>query len=319
MLENKKILFIGLDYHNYTSEMISVLRDNNFDVTYYSLKPRKLKHKIIQTLHEKTYNSFVDSYHKGILEKEKNNSYDYVFFLQVHFMKMDIFLKLKKKHTNSKFILYNWDAIKTHDYSPYIIHFNEVYTFDPADAKDLNVNYLPLFCVSKFQNLRKIEQNLNSVYFVGNIVSIERYRSIQDFKKLCAANDISFSYFMKCSPVIFLKLLLNGFLPFDVRFFNISNKKFIHLVSNSNTVFDFSNHIQMGHTMRFIENLCAGKKIITNSKNSINEDYYSDNRILYIEKIDSKKILDFIRTPLQNEDKDFSEFYVQNFLQKLFN
>ena len=75
----------------------------------------------------------------------------------------------------------------------------------------------------------------------------------------------------------------------------------------------------MGHTMRFIENLCAGKKIITNSKNSINEDYYSDDRILYVEKIESKIILDFIRTPIQNENKDFSEFYVQNFLQKLFN
>lgn len=124
---------------------------------------------------------------------------------------------------------------------------------------------------------------------------------------------------MKCSPVIFFKLLLNGILPFDVRFYNISNKKFIHLVSNSNTVFDFSNHTQMGHTMRFIENLCAGKKIITNSKNSINEDYYSDDRILYIEKIDSKKILDFINIPLKEKNKTFSEFYIQNFLNKLVN
>lgn len=299
--------------------MISVLRDNNFDVNYYSLKPRKLKHKILQTLHEKTYISFVDSYHNGVIEKEKENSYDYIFFLQVHFMKMNIFLQLKKTHVNSKFILYNWDSIKTHDYSPYIKYFNEVYTFDPLDAAILKINYLPLFCISKFQNLRKIKQKLNSVYFVGNIVSVDRYRSIQNFKKLCDANNINFSYFMKCSPVIFCKLILNGFAPLDISFFNISNKRFIHLISNSNTVFDFSNHIQMGHTMRFIENLCAGKKIITNSKNSINEDYYSDDRILYIEKIDSKKILDFIYTPLKEKNKTFSEFYIKNFLSKLIN
>lgn len=77
--------------------MISVLRSNNFDVTYYSLKPRKLRHKIIQTLHEKTFNSFVESYHKGILEKEKNNSYDYVFFSTGSFYEDGGFFTIKRK------------------------------------------------------------------------------------------------------------------------------------------------------------------------------------------------------------------------------
>ena len=93
------------------------------------------------------------------------------------------------------------------------------------EIKDLTkfLKSINFFLNDKGIAIKKIKKSLNSVYFVGNIVSIERYRSIQDFKKLCAANDISFSFFMKCSPVVFLKLLLNGFLPLDVRFFNISN------------------------------------------------------------------------------------------------
>ncbi|WP_339882842.1 hypothetical protein [Polaribacter vadi] len=315
----RNILFIGLDYHSYTSKMILGMEELGYEVTYYSIKPRKLKHRILQTISGSLYNNFLNKYHKEIVSKEKENNYDYVFFLQVHFFTHTNFNVLKLNNNKAKFVLYNWDSLTTHDYSSYINGFDKVYTFDKKDAQKLNINYLPLFCIPDFQNLQQLNKNKNSIYFIGNIVSPDRYLAIQKFKNFCKKEKLNFHFYLKCSPVVFVRLLTNGYFPSDINFSNINHNKFIELLTNSTTVFDFANHKQVGFTMRFMENLCAGKKIITSNKNALNAKFYSADRILYIENLNFESVKEFVLNDLTNEDLFFSEYYLINFLKKILN
>jgi hypothetical protein len=242
-----------------------------------------------------------------------------VFFLQVHQFTLENLQTLKDQHSASKFILYNWDSILTHDYRQHLSYFDKAYTFDPQDAKALNINYLPLFCIARFQNLRKREQDQNIISFIGNIGRIDRYKAIHSFSQYCLKEHIKFIKFLSCSPVVFFWLIRNKFTPTDVSFRSISKKNFIDIIERSTTVFDFANHKQVGYTMRIVENLCAGKKIVTNNPYIKNDYFFSDDRILVFKDMDFSKVKAFMDKKLVEPDKKFPEFHLNNFLKQIVN
>jgi hypothetical protein len=314
----KKILFIALPYHQYTEEIVKELRKQNYHVDYFPIKPRKLWHKILQTISKKNFQRYLDHFHKKNIKLFSNNKYSIVLFIQVHFMSPRNIEYLKQTQSNSKFILYNWDSIKTHDFRPFIKYFDKIATFDVNDAASLNLDYLPLFSIKKFQDLDKSKEKLQ-VYFVGNIVSVERYFAIRKFKEYCHNNNINFSCYMKCTPVTYGKLLLKGKFPLDVHFTSIHPKKFISMMKESSAVFDFANHQQSGYTMRFIENLCAGKKIITNNHSVFSETFFSEDRIFVFDMHNYEGIKQFLDQPLIKTDEKFEKYYLKNFLNQLLN
>jgi hypothetical protein len=315
----KKILFIGLDYHNYTTEIIREFNGLGYDVEFYSIIPRTLYYKALNTISKAKYRQKLDAYHADIINKEAGNKYDVVFFLYAQEISVENLSLLKSQHSTSKFILYCWDSIQTKDYTKHLPYFDSAFTFDKEDAVAVNINYLPLFCIAEFQNLQKTDQHLNQIYFVGNIVTVARYSAIQKFITYCAEQKIHFKHFLKCTPVVIWRLLKAGFLPLNVSASTIAKNDFIKLIESSTTVFDFANHVQVGYTMRVMENLCAGKKIITNNARVLNEPFYTPDRILVIKDMDLLNIKSFLNTPLVEPDKKFTEYHLDSFLTNLLN
>jgi hypothetical protein len=313
----KTILFIGLPYQDYTKEIILELGHLGFQVKFYPIKLRSFVCKFIQSISPKLFKAINNQYHKLIIDKEKDNNYDILLFLQIHDFSAENFERIRTHHNRSRFILYNWDSVNIHDYRSYIKYFHSVYTFDPEDARQLNINYLPLFCISAFQHLEKKNHQNISVYFVGNLVNINRYIAIKAFIDYCKKEGIKFNYYLKCSPLVLTRLLMRGFFPSGIKFFNISKERFIFLIENATSVFDIPNHEQEGYTMRFMENLCAGKKIITNNARVLAESFYSDDRIFLFEDFNFSKAADFLNKELCNPEENFPEFHINSFLKKL--
>ena len=81
----KNLLFIGLTYHDYTKEMILELKKLGFNVTFHSIKPRSFINKVLHSISPAIFKIKLDKYHSDIIEQEKENNYDIIFFLQVHF------------------------------------------------------------------------------------------------------------------------------------------------------------------------------------------------------------------------------------------
>lgn len=301
----------------YTKEIIRELKNMGHVVTYKDIQPRDFITKATKYISRKLYRHKLDEAHEAIVKSAAGKSYDIVLFIQVHQMKISTFQQLKLMLPSAKFILYNWDSLNNHNYSAYVKLFDKVYTFDPVDAETLGVNYLPLFCIKSFQNLSARENTVKTIYFVGNIVSVARYTSIQKFIKFCKDKNIVFKYYLACTPPVFLLLLRSGYLPLNVSFGSISEDKFIKMIETSTAVFDFANHKQSGCTMRVIENLCAGKKIITSNGYIVNENFYSDDRILVFDESDFGNVKEFIEMPIMDKDNKFEEFHLSNFLTRL--
>lgn len=313
----KNILLVGLQYHRYTDEIIAELRALGHKVSYHDIQPRNLAMKVFRVAAPGLYRWGLDRAHERVLDDARSQAYDQVIFIQVHQMRVATLARLRELLPRAEFVLYNWDAISNHDYRAHLPHFDRAYTFDPVDAEEQRIGYLPLFCIRDFLNLSRREQERRAVYFVGNIVSVQRYEALRAFKRYCRREGIVFHCFMACSTVVLWWLLRRGYLPLDVSLHSIRHDRFIAMIERSVAVFDFANHRQTGYTMRTFENLCAGKKIITSNRRISGEVFYSDDRIFVFEGENFEGIREFLQQPLQSPSADFPEYHLSTFVKTL--
>ena len=313
----KKVLLIGLPYHNYTAAIVDELRTQGHEVSFHDIQPRDLLMKTLRVSATSWYRRRIDDHHLRILAAERGKHYDMVRFIQVHQMAPATLEALKRDQPQAEFVLYNWDSVSNHDYRAYLPLFDRVYTFDPQDALAQGIGYLPLFCIRSFLGLPRREQHRNAVYFVGNIVSIQRYRAVQAFKTYCQQQGIVFHSFLACTPYVMTLLLRAGHWPSDVSMRSIAHARFIDMIETSVAVFDFANHKQSGYTMRTIENLCAGKKIITGNPGIKSEPFCTDDRILVFDGLDFSAVKPFLDRPLLEPLANFPQFHLPNFVARL--
>jgi hypothetical protein len=311
------ILFIGLDYHNYTSSIVAEMRNLGMSVEYFDIQPRSIFFKSIRTVRRSVYDGFLKKHHEKFIAQSKFILYDKVIFLQAHQMSLENLALLRHVQRNAEFTLYNWDALTNHDYRLHAPFFDRVLTFDRRDAGEYEFGYLPLFCQRSMQGLCRDRADPGTLFMVGNIVKPQRYRAVEAFRAHCNANGLEFRQHLKISPVVWTQLFRSGIWPAGVSLRSIDSAAFRELIETSQGVFDFANHAQSGQTMRMMENLCAGKKIVTNNVWVKREPFYSPDRIHVFDGVDFSGVADFLCSPLAEPGADFSEYYIQSFTRQL--
>lgn len=311
------ILMIALPYHRYTGQIAEELRGMGHVVNLHDIQPRDAFTKGLRNISPKLWQARLDRHHRAILEAEGGRDYDLVLFIQVHQMRREMLEAFREEFSAARFHLYNWDSIDNHDYRPYIELFDSVLTFDPDDAAQERIEYLPLFCLREFQNLRKGDESLDSIYFVGNLVKISRYTAFRTFMEYCEAQGIRLRSHLASTPPVMLKLLRSGQWPRGLSGKAIDHDDFIEMMEKSSATFDFANHHQSGYTMRIIENLCAGKKIVTNNDRVTSESFYSPDRFHVYQDLDFDGVKSFLEIPLVNPELDFPEYHIQAFVRHL--
>lgn len=311
------ILLIALHYHDYTTNIAEELRALGHTVSVHDIMPRDVFMKSLRVLSPGLWQTRLDRHHARILEAESGGAYDMVLFIQAHQMSAANMSGFKAAFPDARFVLYNWDSIANHDYRPHLPAFDQVFTFDPDDARAYGLHYLPLFCSREFQGLARRDQERRAVYFVGNIVNPARYDALDAFRDYCEREGLTLRAFMACTPPMRLKLHRTGIRPRGLSSGSIGRAEFLEMVETSVAVFDFANHHQSGYTMRVFENLCAGKKIITNNPRIRTESFFSPDRIHVFDGVDFTGVKAFVDQPLADPDARFPEFHIQAFVRHI--
>ena len=311
-----KILFFGIQYHTYTGAIIAEMEALGAEVTFIDLQPRTIGYKVMRTLAPATFERMVRQRLLDAVEAARSTHCDKVVFLQAHQMPLDVLERLRETQPEAQFSLYNWDAITTHDYRPQAAYFDRILTFDRRDAEAHGYGYLPLFCIRRWQDLTTNQAKPRSVYMVGNIVRMERYRAVEQFRAFCATQGLTFLEHLKISPVVMTHALRQGVRPRRVSLRAIPEARFANMIETSLAAFDFANHAQSGQTMRMMESLCSGKKIITNNQWVKQEPFYSSDRIHVFQGTDYSGVPDFLDTPIAYPLARFEEYFVQSFTRK---
>ena len=311
-----KILFFGIQYHTYTNAIIDEMRLLGAEVTFVDLQPRSVPQKVTRTIARGTFEWMVRARLTEAVRSARATAYDKVVFLQAHQMPLDVLQDLRQTQPWAEFSLYNWDAITTHDYRPQAAFFDRVLTFDRRDAEAYGYGYLPLFCIRRWQDLARDRAIPKSVYMVGNIVRLERYRAVERFRAFCSAQGLTFREHLKVTPVVLSQAVRQGVWPRGVSLRAIPETRFAAMIESSVAAFDFANHSQSGQTMRMMESVCAGKKIITNNHWVKQEPFYSPDRIHVFDGTDYSGVPTFLTTSIVDPAARFETYFVQNFVRK---
>ncbi len=219
---------------------------------------------------------------------------------------------------DGRMICYFWDSIankpKNVRYSRY---FDKVLTFDFLDARNMKSwLYLPLF----YSNENQIQSNGADETSPGefDIVSVSTLHS--DRAKVCykvkrQADSLSLrSYFFFYTPgraMYWIRLLRNFWYirkgNFVVSRSPMPRKDVERLLSRSKVVLDVHHPSQTGLTMRTIETLGAGRKLLTTNVHVKDHDWFDPLRVGLIQREFPELSLEFVRSPVQKLNQETKE------------
>lgn len=233
-------------------------------------------------------------------DSELSKPFDFLFCINgVSFCKY-LHNHLKSINPQIKCALYTWDSNKYYHFFTNYKFFDKIYTFDPLDARDCNVIFLPIY----WMNLEKRDYK-HKVFFIGSFHS-DRFEIISKIVKQLDQEGIE--YFIrlfvpdnlpKYSRIkLFLLNLINSgdyfrkqysilTMPQRPAFVTcepIDNDTFNYLLSESEIVIDTEQPQQNGLTGRMMMALGNGKKIITTNKAVKETSIYDKERILVVNR-----------------------------------
>ncbi|MEE4206494.1 MAG: hypothetical protein V2I39_09380 [Erythrobacter sp.] len=311
-----RILFLGLDYYHYSKSICDAFERLGHRIDFRPMEDRSFASKSVKKLAPAAYRRRLDAYHDRLVEESAGKTYDVVLFIQVHEWRHEAIERLRSLHRNAHFVLYNWDSLTTHDFRPWMRHFDEVATFDPDDASALGITYLPLFAIPRFFEIDHAREREHDIYFVGAIGTLDRFDALARLHAFCEGAGLETKFHLLCSPVIRTMLMRHGRSLPGMTGKPLGFGDIVGLIETSRATFDFANHRQSGYTMRLIENMCAGCKIVTENPRILDEPFFREDRFLLVDGHDFSALPEFLARPVTS-DLDVEAFRVDTWVRTL--
>ncbi len=326
---NKKILFFAPKFFNYEIEIKIKLEKMGAKVDLYDerMNPSNLD-KVIIRLKKNLLKKKIEKYYYNIIDKNKNQEYDYIFFLSPETITKKLLQKLKETQKTAKFIIYMFDSIKNKKNVREILsEFDSHFSFDKNDCEvDSRFKFRPLFYLDEYSKLAGNYNNKKyDVSFIGTVHS-DRYKVIKLIKEQAIQSKLNVNFFMYFpSKIIYLikKIFDKSYKNTDIKDFSfksILKEEVLDIISNSKVILDIQHLKQVGLTMRTIEIMGMKKKLITTNKNIENYDFYNSNNIKIIDRNNPILDLDFIKNDYEEIDLDiYKKYSIGSWLEEIFN
>jgi hypothetical protein len=225
---------------------------------------------------------------------------------------------------DSQYIMYQWDAVKNNPNALEIAsYFDSIYTFDLADAKTYGWKYRPLFFISRFAD--KSTRKMTDISFIGSMHSM-RYKVLTNLKQTCEKRNLKLYTHLYINRIVYIKhksivkkAEFKEISKNDLNFKSLSLEDTYAIYRNSKIIVDYTHPEQTGFTMRTIEALGNGCKLITNNPLVKNADFYDPNNILVYEGTNVEIPDWFIKTPYNMPDESvYQKYSLTHWLEDLF-
>lgn len=304
-MKNKKILMFGPDFFGYCDNIADTLRTMGAEVDLYNERPNNgVFCKLMLRLNLKLYRPVVRKYYRDIVAANGDKQYDYVFVIKSEAINEKIFHMLKAAYPKAQFILYLWDSVKNvPEGKKKLKLYDRVLTFDHLDAESYGIPLRPLFCGKAYEAAPKSREHYTyDAAFIGTAHSI-RPRVVRQVQQICRERGGEcFQYlYLPHVLVYFYHKLLNpayrGVRKSDIRFASMSADAIRDVYDNSCCILDVEHTAQRGLTMRTIEMVGMGKKLITTNQGITKYDFYHPNNICVIDRKNPAIPQDFWTSP----------------------
>lgn len=166
-----------------------------------------------------------------------------------------------------------------------------VITFDKSDADKYNFTFHPQVYAPEILEQFKAEEQQYDLFFVG--ADKHRYDGLALFAKVLKKENISFNFHIvadKSSVDRDAEYISNSYVSYD---------DYLNILMKSSCLLDYTQEKQTGLTVRVLEAIFAGKKVITNNHSIIEYDLYCPENV-FILGVDAEcHLKQFIKTPFK--------------------
>lgn len=218
--------------------------------------------------------------------------------------------KMRAAFPQARFTLYFWDSYRNMpaDSLDKVAIFDRALTFDPRDAEqDPRLVYRPLFFVERFAQLPQAPQDIDLLFF--GTVHGDRYAVVKRVAQMLPDS-------VRFEKVLYFRagwlFALNRL--YDPLLWRASRAEFVfrpktreelaYLTARARIVLDIERPVQTGYTIRTIEMLGAGRKLITTNLEVAKADFYNPANIAVINRKAPRIDADFLHAPYEPPPAD---------------
>lgn len=289
-LKGKRILFFSPAFFSYEQIISEKMRSMGASVEYYDERAVKsaLERAVLKFC-PSVFNRKAEKYYSRIIEEQKGKSFDYILIIKGDMVSKKTLRKLREAFPMAKLCLHLWDSMEN---IPHIGEklglFDYATSFDRNDCLDNPKLVLrPLFYAKEFETEKR--ETDKDIVFCGTIHS-DRYAIIKCVRKWCEENNrrfYIFQYLQSKFIYYFYKLTKSSFKDTKLNDFSYEKKplsEISEIEASGKAILDIQHPKQTGLTMRTIEMIGMGKKLITTNADIVNYDLYNPANVCVIDR-----------------------------------
>jgi hypothetical protein len=308
---NNHVLLIAPNTYHYPRTIRTELIRQGKLVTYFPEFTEGLINGLLHRTGLKKY--FEHARMLWLLRKLRRNPVAYLMIIRGSSITIDAIRKFRIILPDAIFILYQWDSITNYDYSSKIPHFDFCASFDRQDCDSLDITYLPLFYPTKTRRSNSAMDKYD-IGFVGSYTK-DRLQFVLKVAIACADLKLSFYRFIFVPIVGFSKLPRRE--QRHLSFRRLTEARYLKQMQRCRCIVDYHHQQQSGLTMRTIEALGLGKKLITTNSMIALEPFYSADYIQIISMDKPVIDADWVKRP-SREYARIEHLRLDNWLNRLF-
>lgn len=323
MSERPRLLIICPQFFGYHEAILSAAKGQGIDATWIedrggSSWPYKIGLKVLPTL---TRNLTQQRALEKIEALDNPQGIDHVLIVKGDGLSLQTLQLLKSRASNAQISLYLWDNAKN---IPSIERLaalcDRVLTFDPGDAQKTGWSFLPLFSRFTPSAPQPVENLQYDWSFIGSLHS-DRHRVLRGL----VASNPRLKYFVHCYSQNVMagflrsyrdpKAILPSAIPVTDQ--QLSSTEVQRISSQSKAVVDIEHPEQTGLTMRTIESLLQGQKLITTNTRLLDYDLYDPTRACVIDRAQPVIPESFLNEPFRAvPDEVANDYHIDSWLRK---
>lgn len=213
---------------------------------------------------------------------------------------------LAKTYSDKRLIFYYWNPVFTSIKPSKIPSKFEKWSYSPSDCNQYNMKYNSTFY---FESFVKAPVPLKrDVFFIGKNKGREKY--LNEIKTFFESSGISSLFYLTANhPRLKQKKYMK----------HIPYKDVLNYVNESNAILDYYVDPHAGLSLRVMESIFFGKKLITNNRTITNYDFYNEKNVFLLDNNEKKDLSLFVTEPavpieLSIKNRYLFEMWIERFI-----
>lgn len=286
----KNILFITPEFFGIEKSLIKAMEAKGNTVTWFNERAITSSFaKAINSVNPHIFDSYSNRYYSRIIERN-NRKFDQIIIVRGEMVTKKTLSAFRSKYPNAELVLYLWDpVINIKGILPRVKLYDRVISFEPKDCKKYGFEFRALFCDLDKTPEVCINTDLDEydVCFYGTMYR-DRFHVVHLMKEFCKKNNkrfYTFCFLRGRFMGLYYCVTNKGYRELGsdaISYIPKSSAEIAGIIEVSTIILDINDPYQGGLTIRTLETLVSGKKMITTNPEIVNYDFYNSNNICVI-------------------------------------